>query len=91
MTPVYYESKIPLPNLQGIAACTERIMFAEFMIFMAFYAVAFVGHSLHAKRDAGAAHRFALFASVLAKAGAAALHEYAVHLLVYSGYVLKGH
>ena len=66
-------------------------MFAEILIFAAFYAVAFVGHSVHAKRDAAAAHRFALFASVLAKAGAAALHEYAVHFIVYSGYVLKAH
>jgi len=66
-------------------------MLTEFMIFAAFYAVAFVGHSVHAKRDHGAAHRFALIAGVLAKALAASLHEYAVHFIVYSGYVLKAH
>lgn len=63
----------------------------EFMIFAAFYAVALVGHALHTRKDAGAAHRFALIAAVLAKALSAALHEYAVHFLVYSGYVLRSH
>lgn len=70
-------------------------MLTELMIFMAFYAVAFVGHSVHAGKAHGATHRcharFALLAAVLGKAGAAALHEYAVHFIVYSGYVLKGH
>lgn len=73
-------------------------MFTELMIFAAFYAVAFVGHAAHARTVARRAdgvsqgsHRFALYAAVLAKALAAAGHEYAVHFIVYSGYVLKGH
>lgn len=66
-------------------------MLTELMIFAAFYAVAFVGHSVHAKRDHGVTHRFAFIAAVLGKAAAAALHEYAVHFIVYSGYVLKSH
>jgi hypothetical protein len=72
-------------------------MFIEFMIFMAFYAVAFMAHSVHAIKvkgvvpDAASTHRFALYFSVLAKALAPAVHEYAVHFIVYSGYVIKGH
>jgi hypothetical protein len=73
-------------------------MFMEFMIFMAFYAVAFLAHSAHAvvaKKGVAvtvaSTHRFALYFSVLAKALAPALHEYAVHFIVYSGYVLKSH
>lgn len=66
-------------------------MFTELMIFMAFYAVAFVGHSVSARHQSGASHRFAFYAAVLGKALAAAGHEYAVHFIVYSGYVLKSH
>lgn len=69
-------------------------MFTEFMIFMAFYAVALVAHFAHSTkvkgaRDAVKGHRFALYAAVLAKAFAVAGHEYIVHLLVYSGYVIR--
>lgn len=68
-------------------------MFTELMIFAAFYAVAFVGHAAHARKGdvSYGSHRFALYAAVLGKALAAAGHEYAVHFIVYSGYVLKSH
>lgn len=65
-------------------------MFTELIIFAAFYAVAIVGHAAH-KPGVPGAHRFAIIAAVLAKAGSAALHEYAVHFVVYSGYVIRGH
>lgn len=71
-------------------------MFTEVMIFAAFYAVAFMAHAFHAHvtkaaPDVVRAHRFAAYAAVVVKAGAAALHEYAVHFVVYSGYVLPPH
>jgi len=72
-------------------------MLMEFMIFMAFYAVAFMAHSVHAVKvkkaapDATSTHRFALVFAAVVKAGGPALHEYAVHFIVYSGYVIHGH
>lgn len=71
-------------------------MFTEMMIFAAFYAVAFIAHFAHATfvkgaTDAEAGHRFAFYAAAFAKAGHAAFHEYAVHFVVYSGYVLPQH
>ena len=72
-------------------------MITELMIFMAFYAVAFIGHSAHAHfakgemPDVASTHRFALYFSVLVKALGPAVHEYAAHFIVYSGYVLKSH
>lgn len=72
-------------------------MFTEIMIFAAFYAVAFVAHVLHGYFARGEAHgaevthRFALVAAVVVKAAFAAFHEYAVHFVVYSGFVLPKH
>lgn len=71
-------------------------MFTEIMIFAAFYAVAFMAHAAHthvtkAAPDAARAHRFATYVALAVKAGSAALHEYAVHFVVYSGYVLPSH
>lgn len=65
-------------------------MLTEVLIFAIFYAIAFIGHASHARSSEGS-HRFALYAAVVVKALSAAAHEYAVHFLVYSGYVLKSH
>lgn len=67
-------------------------MFTELIIFAAFYAVAIIAHALHKPGVPGvAAHRFAVIAAVIVKASATAFHEYAVHFVVYSGYVIRSH
>lgn len=72
---------------------------AEGIVFAAFLGVACAAHAVrhlserHRTRIARHTSRFLILVSAAAghPATGDALHEYVVHLLVYSGYVLKAH